>query len=370
MNQSKGKARPQTSRPSAAKRAQNNNSKPRQPKMAMPGILKRNFIHNKQSSVASAYATRQSTGNATIFRNNSDSCRIIHRELVGSVVGSVNYVVGNTFSINPGLSNSFPWLAVQAQGWEKYKFNKLKLCYYTRTGSNTPGSVILSPDYDAADSAPVNEQIASAYHGTEEDVAWKDDCLTFDPKRLNQERFIRLGGLAANLDIKTYDVANAYVGTLDGTAIAWGKLWFEYDITLINQQLNSSGPQGAGELNGNGGSKSAAIPFGLLPVTTGSYNITAAGPIISMTGLSIGTEYCITITADGTVLTNAGIGTFVGLTSKTGLFGGTNAAATIACTVLTVTATANVASFTWTITATTVSAAQLVISALSPAPGF
>lgn len=122
----------------------------------------------RQQSAAAAYATGQSTGKAAISRMSVDSCRIRHRELVASITGSAAFTVASNFSINPGLPASFPWLSVEAQGWEKYRFESLKLCYYTRTGTNVPGSLLLAADYDAADAAPATEQIASAYFGTQD----------------------------------------------------------------------------------------------------------------------------------------------------------------------------------------------------------
>jgi len=342
------------------------------------GTASRGFApQRKNTSVAAAYAVGQTTRQPKVSRSGVDRTRIIHRELIGSVVGTSAYGVtaANTFSINPGLPASFPWLSTQALGWEKYKFNYLRLCYYTRTGSNTPGSVILTPDYDAADAAPVNEQIASAYHGTQEDVAWKDNCMIFDSRILNNggsDRFIRTGGLAASQDIKTYDIANVFVGTLDGTAVNWGKIWIEYDVTLINQQLNSSGPSGNGTIVSGGGTVAAATPFGAVPVSTGSYNLTgAATNVLTVSGLSIGVEYCINFNAIGTVITGSSTAITTGGTAVTG-FGSNviNSAQTTASTGTTFTATAVTATITLSLTATTITKTLAILNALSPTPSF
>jgi len=177
-----------------------------------------------------------------------DSCRIVHRELVASVTGSVAFTVAQSLALNPGLVATFPWLATQAQSWESYKFNKLRFCYYTRTGTNVPGSVLLVPDYDAADAAPASEQIASSYEDVVEDAPWKDlECNLREAAMFSMgpKKFIRTGALSANQDIKTYDVGNLHLCTVDGTAVAWGKLWVEYDISLYTPQLP---PAGAGPL--------------------------------------------------------------------------------------------------------------------------
>jgi len=196
-----------------------------------------------QVGVAAAYATGQST-RAPLVQASRDQARIVHRELIGSMTGSGAFAVAQTIPLNPGLPAFAPWLASQAQGWERYRFNKLRFCYYTRTGSNVPGSMMLVPDYDAADAAPASEQIASSYEDVEEDAPWKDICCVLRAEALHAlgpSKFIRTAPLAANLDIKTYDAGNLFACTVDGTAVSWGKLWVEYDVTLITPQLGASG---------------------------------------------------------------------------------------------------------------------------------
>jgi hypothetical protein len=193
--------------------------------------------------VGAAYASGQKTSAPRISASR-DSSRIIHRELVSNITGSTAFTVANTLAINPGIAATFPWLSTQAPAWEQYRFNKLKFEYFTRTGSNIPGSFSIIPDYDAADAAPLSEQIASSYEDVCEDAPWKDMVCTLRPSAMHStgpRKFIRTGPLAANLDIKTYDVANVFLATVDGTAVSWGKLWVEYDITLFTPQLPAGG---------------------------------------------------------------------------------------------------------------------------------
>jgi hypothetical protein len=273
--------------------------------------------------------------------------------------------------MNPGISGTFPWLSIEAQGWEKYRFERLHVCCYTRTGTSTPGSIIMSPDYDAADAAPVSEQVSSAYFGTVEDAPWKDIKLLLDPARLRGDRFIRTGGLAPNLDIKTYDVANVFVSTTDGTAVSWSKVWVEYDVILMNPQLPPGGPVGTGTLLGGGGSFAVATPFGAAPTSSGSYALMGAGTnVLSMSGLSIGTEYSLSIALIGTVLTALSAGTEVGITGIRGYASMVNAAATNISLFYTFSATATNASCVITVAGTTITGANVVWSALTAAPGF
>lgn len=226
-----------------------------------------------QRSVASAYASGQ-IGKAPKIAQTRDNCRIMHRELISSVVGSTDFTVQNSFPLNPGMSKTFPWLSSMARSWEQYKFHKLKFCYFTRTGSTTVGSMMMAPDYDAADTAPQSEQIASSYEDVTEDAPWKDIVCNLPPSRLNsnlQRKFLRSGPLGPNLDIKSYDSGNLFVITIDGQNVNWGKLWVEYDVEFFIPQLPPTGivnVQGGEVVMGT--SISAESIFGALPTMTPS----------------------------------------------------------------------------------------------------
>jgi hypothetical protein len=225
---------------------------------------------------------------------------VVHREFIGNVTGSVAFAVGNTFAVQPGLAASFPWLATIAQNWETYRFRKLHLCYYTRTGSNVPGSVIMAHDPDASDAAPSTEQVMASYANCQEDAPWKDICLKLDLKALNDlgpRKFVRTGALAANQDIKLYDSGNAYVAGVDGTAVNWGKLWFEYDVEFFTPQLPPTGDVIPGGLITGGGTLTAANPLGTVPVLDTS----SAGLSIA----SAGAASIVTFTNPGTYLLSA-----------------------------------------------------------------
>jgi hypothetical protein len=336
-------------------------------------IPKNNAITTQpKTSVAAAYARGQRTNKPKVMRNSVNSCFIKHRELVGSTISTTAFTA-TTYSINPGLQGTFPWLSIEAQGWEKYKFRSLKLCSYTRTGSNTSGSIILAADYDAADAAPTNEQITSSYYGTVEDAPWKDICFIFDPARLAGERFLRTGALAANLDIKTYDVANTYICTLDATSSGtnWSKLWWEYEVELINPQLPTSGPSGSGTILAGATGLTAATPYGDTNIVTGSYNLSCtASSTLTWSGLTIGTKYILSSYTIGTTLGSA--------ISNSSMLNGTvatsrtivNTAANTAIAFLTFTATAASGSINVSLSSGTITSSASTLAALIPSPTF
>lgn len=223
---------------------------------------------NMQRSVAAAYATGNS-GKAPKLSYQKGSVRVQHRELVTNVSGLNDngaFSVASSVALNPGLSQSFPWLSNLAQNYESYRFHKLRFCYYTRTGSNTPGSVILAPDYDASDPSPGSEQTVSTYEDVQEDAPWKDICCTLRPAAMfsaGPHKFVRQNALAANQDIKLYDCGNFFICRVDSSAAAsWGKVWVEYDVELFTPQLPSLEANiPAGKYTGSTG-LTGAKPFG------------------------------------------------------------------------------------------------------------
>jgi len=320
-----------------------------------------------QGGVAASYATGMSTGQPVIIRTRDDSVVIKHRELVSIVAGTVNFT-STTIPIQPGLSGSFPWLSTQTPAWEKYRFRKLRATYYTRTGTSTPGSMMLVPDYDSADAPPTSALSASAFHGTADDAPWKTITLNFDMKR-SRELFIRNGPLAVNLDIKTYDFAVMFLCTADGTAVNWGKVYLEYEIELINPQVLAAGAGLGGTITNGGGSVTPTSIFGLIPtIVNGSYiqSCTSAG-VITLTNLTIGAEYWVSNSMAGTVITIVNTFLTSGVTLKTSVQNDLiNGAGTVANDTMTVTATATTAVITVSAVATTISGASFGFMPVAP----
>jgi len=204
-----------------------------------------------KTSAAAAYAGLQITSEPRYLRQKHNSVRIVHRELVSSIVGTPTFSIlpANSYPLNPGQVTTFPWLSNQATSWEQYKFHKLKFCYYSRCSTTTAGSVFLIPDYVAADLPPASEQIAASYRGTIENAPWVPEfSCTLDPSSLNgpmNRRFVRSTPLNA-ADQRVSDAGDFFVATNDGSATSWGKLWVEYDVELFNPQQPPGGENQAG----------------------------------------------------------------------------------------------------------------------------
>lgn len=234
----------------------NNGNKPKSKKIAAaapPQKKRRQRAQARRSQDGNSAPV--ATSRTTVVRvprtiQTGSSIRVSHSELLATVMtppggpfDPEGFSVVKSLSINPGLKDTFPWLSLQAKGWEMYKFNMLRFRYVPRCSTATQGSVMIIPDYDADDLAPTTEQQASTYMGTSEDAPWKSHSVLMDVQSLNRtmERHYNRYSSVFNGDIKTYDVANLFVATSGiplGNTV--GKLWVDYDVTLYTPQLSTS----------------------------------------------------------------------------------------------------------------------------------
>jgi hypothetical protein len=314
-------------------------------------------------SVGVANSRQQKSARPKVVQS-SQHCRVNHRELIGSVEGSSGFTVEDSFALNPGIALSFPWLSGIARNWEQYKFNKLRYCYYPRTGTSTPGSFMMAPDYDAADVAPVSEQVASSYVDSVEDAPWKEIICHLKPDRLkgiSPFKYVRTETLGANLDIKTYDSGNIHIITLDGTAVSWGKLWVEYDVEFKIPQIRPTGQLivAGGKVNGLV-SLTPANPMGTAPLidaeAIGVSLDSASRLTLQYPGTYLISFYLTGTTVSALTLTNVNGSTVASLGSVV------NAAGTIMLGHWSVVTSVNDATIDITATAAAVSQDQLYIA--------
>lgn len=214
--------------------------KNRQAASAAPSSMMNSRAFQGQVAAASAYSTAQRTREPMIDRS-ARGMRIRHSELIRSVAGSVAFTA-TKIVVNPGIAATFPWLAPQAVQWEQYRVHACQFRFVTRTGTSTVGSVLLAPDYDALDTTPTTEAQVSSYQDAVEDACWRDQCckLRVDSMHpLGPRKYIRSAAVGA--DLKTYDVANLFLCTVEETGTdAIGKLWVDYDIEFFVPQTGDS----------------------------------------------------------------------------------------------------------------------------------
>lgn len=185
--------------------------------------------------------------------NVKNGIRVRHTELIGPVMKPVTQQgfpdtddLYQAFRLrcNPGSEKTFTWLSTLAKNYEFFKFHRLDFRYETRSPTSTPGSIVISPDYDGADGqVAVNEKFLFNNKGTVDDSVWKHLVCSLNTASMNRlykshammgdERFA-----TTKQDQKTIDPAQVFVciDSSDTTNFKYGKLFVTYDVELTEPQ--------------------------------------------------------------------------------------------------------------------------------------
>lgn len=191
--------------------------------------------------------------NVPVMHSFDNSVRLTHKEYLQDITAT-NAFSNQSFSINAGLSGTFPFLSALAQNYEKYIIHGLCFTFISNSANalnstNTAlGSIIMACDYNALDSSFQTKQDALA---TTFSVSGKpSDNLTLavecDPKIVGEvKKFVRSGSISgvSNASLNNYDWGNFQIMSQgqQATSIV-GELHVSYDIELIFPQ--SSVPRG------------------------------------------------------------------------------------------------------------------------------
>ena len=198
------------------------------------GISKERQFHGRTPQV-----DRSSSNGDVTVTHTEFICPVI----VPTGVASQFYCAAS-LNLNPGLPETFPWLANLAGAFEMYKFHSLNAHYLTREGTTQSGSVMMAYDYDSLDPPPISEQQLGNYQGVREFVVWDNASLRASPVALSggmTRKFVRLNDLDAEQDLKMSDSGQLFVVVPDaGNYLndeVIGKLWLTYKVTLYTPHI-------------------------------------------------------------------------------------------------------------------------------------
>lgn len=179
---------------------------------------------------------------------NDEPVYFTHREFIADVTGSTTFA-STVYSVNPGMSETFPWLSGQMAGFEQYIFEGL-LFEFKSTSANALnstntalGTVIMATNYDALDQPFSNKQQMEAYEFA---VATKpsESCIhpvECDPRKNTlSELYVRANTAVTNGDLRMYDLGNFTIATAGMQAAATiGELWVTYKVKAIRKKLST-----------------------------------------------------------------------------------------------------------------------------------
>lgn len=184
------------------------------------------------------------------------SIRIKHREYLNDII---THPTANTFqvinySVNPGLTNVFPWLSQIAPSYQTYRWHGLVVEFKSTSGdalnsTNTAlGTVIMATDYNAQTiNAPfLSKQEMLNYSMS---VQCKPSAsalmgIECDPKQMVMERlYIRTALDSANSDLRLSDACSFGVATsgFQAGAVNIGELYMVYDVEFFMEKDNIPG---------------------------------------------------------------------------------------------------------------------------------
>lgn len=249
-----------------------------------------------------AISTRRTGASAKITQR-STGVTVSHRTFLGPVTNFLAYTPAS-YSLNPGLASTFPWLSKIASRYDKYRFTRLRFEYRSVAATSTAGVAMMSFDYNALDPLPSSKLIQSQTIPNAENNVWVNNDLVVPTDAT--WRFVRQAGIP-NSDLKTYDLGNMVISTIYGGGTITGELYVEYTVELDKP----SEPQAlASRLTAT--APLVASPINVAPTITGI-------PVYSVLSAS-----ALTMEASGTFLVSMyAAGTAITGLANPGIAGGT-----------------------------------------------
>lgn len=154
--------------------------------------------------------------------------------------------------INPGKSESFPWLSQIAANYEEYEIKQLMFCYKSKVSDNLTssdgqiGSIIMFTEYNANDAMKKTKQQLLQAYGTTNALINTNDVLhgvECDVTKLKGDghKYIRTENLSTNADKSDYDWAKLQVAVVDTpqqlSNQVVGELYVSYTVILRKPRL-------------------------------------------------------------------------------------------------------------------------------------
>lgn len=183
------------------------------------------------------------------FGNMAHATIVRHREYITDVVCPATPTAFNntSYSLNPGLNTTFPWMAQLAASYDQYQIRgmvfEFKAMSSDYAGTTAMGTVILATNYDATDANYTSKLIMENSQYCVSDKPSRDqvhaiECdpaVSFSPIKYN-----RTGGIAAGRDPRLYDHGVFQIATQGLSATAGqviGELWVTYEVALFKPNL-------------------------------------------------------------------------------------------------------------------------------------
>lgn len=168
---------------------------------------------------------------------------ISHREYLGDITGTANFT-NRQYPLNPGMAETFPWLATIAQNYQEYWFHgiifEFRPLITDFVTSGAPGVVIMATNYNA--DAPV--------YNTKQEMENSEFAVSVKPtnslihgiecahsQTILPQRYIRTGAVTSGQDLRLYDVGNFQFASQSNPVQNLGELWVSYTVEFFKPIL-------------------------------------------------------------------------------------------------------------------------------------
>lgn len=291
-------------------------------------------------SVNSLINSNKSTLPSASFGEDGTEVRVRRREFLADVLTSdvAGAFKNYAYSINPGLSTSFPFLSQLAANYEEYCFDGLVFEFVTSASpyisTSALGTVVASMEYNA--SSPVftskftmENSAAAVSTRLDKSLMYGIECAR--GQNAQNCYYVRTG--TSDVPLNSTDMGNFQLAIAPGAGVpvssVVGELWVTYDVVLKRPVLN---PSRVGSMTYTAtGASTAAVAGTSNKVTTTSGRLTGATftsgtltGIWTLPGL-VGDVVQVTVYHSGTATTTWAIPTltYTGCEAKLGLMGDT-----------------------------------------------
>jgi hypothetical protein len=240
-----------------------------QTKLSFNGLgINAGFSHTWATDVPAAI------GNVTETSRKRHRFTVSETELIETITGNTSSVLAtNNYIVNPGRVATFPWLAGLALKFELYKFTKLSFRWQPSCPTTETGNVLMSLDYDTQDTELTTEQELMAIPG-----AKMGSCFTgfvFNALAGGRSLFAKDLFISDSSTDVTKNLGKFYLGVVGTTSTtAIGRLYVDYAVELVIQQISADGVLGAPFFLARGsGAFTTTNPLAPCTMTSDSSNI-------------------------------------------------------------------------------------------------
>lgn len=241
------------------------------------------------------------------FSSSRQTNIVCHREYITDIVGTSGFNI-TKYAVNPGLEETFPWLATVAQNYQEYRihgiifeFRSLITDFVT---GGAPGVIVMATNYNA--DAPLFSS-KQEMENSEYAVATKPtlnlihglECAA--NQTVLPEKYVRTGDVPTGQDLRMYDLGNVQVATQGNPAQLLGELWISYCVEFFKPRMPTSvgGEVDSVELRRT--NFSAPSPFGLIGLgKTGGLPASISPTVLTWTAQP-GNKYMVQLTWVGSV---------------------------------------------------------------------